>query len=60
MKVSLETFALDISRYIYSRQKCPKMNLLWSDEVHTTINDTRSRDVTRKRRHSCLAEVTFD
>ena len=36
------------------------MNLFWTDEAHTPMGDTRSRDVTRKRRHSWLANVTLD
>ena len=32
-------------------QQFPKMNLFWTDEVHTPMNDTRSRDVTRKQRN---------
>ena len=30
------------------RRKC---YILWTDEVHTPMNDTRSRGVSRKRRH---------
>ena len=37
--------------YIYTRQRFPKMNLFWTDEVHTSMNDTLSCNVMRKRRH---------
>ena len=36
---------------IYTHQQFPWMNLFWTDEVHTSMNDTSSRDVTRRRRH---------
>ena len=41
----------NIKIYIYTRKQFSLMNLFWNDEVHTPMNDTRSRDVTRKRRH---------
>ena len=29
----------------------PYMNLFWTNKVHTSMDDSRSRDFTRKRRH---------
>ena len=42
---------LVVNTNICTRQQFPSMNLFWTDEFHTPMNDTRSRDVTRKRRH---------
>ena len=36
---------------IYIRQQIPYMNLYWTHEVHIPMNNTRPRDVTRKRRY---------
>ena len=41
------------------------MNLFWTDEVHTPMNNTRSRDVSDvidviDKCNSWLADVTFD
>ena len=36
---------------IYTRQQLLLMNLFWTDEIHTLMNDTRSRNVMCKRRH---------
>ena len=39
------------SLIIYTHQQFSWINLFWTDEVHTSMNDTRSRDGT-SRRHS--------
>ena len=36
---------------IHTRQQIPYMNLYWTHEVHIPMNNTRSRDVTRKWRY---------